>query len=53
MQCTRTFGYDLSARYRWIALSGAVGVADEDLKALLDYRVETAPHFGEESGNLP
>jgi hypothetical protein len=21
MQCTRTFAYDLSARYRWIALS--------------------------------
>jgi hypothetical protein len=46
MQCTRTFGYDLSARYRWTALSAPSGVTEEDLTAILDHGVETAPHFG-------
>jgi hypothetical protein len=39
------FGYGLSARYRWTALS-VVGVTDEDLKALLGSRVETASDLG-------
>jgi hypothetical protein len=53
MQCTTTFGYDLSARYRWTAFVGAVGVTDEDPKALLDHCVETGPHLGGKSRNLP
>jgi hypothetical protein len=52
MQCTRTFGYDLSARYL-DRLIGAVGVTDEDLNALLDHRVETTPDLGGKPGNLP
>jgi len=31
---------------------GAVGVAHEDLKALLDHRVETAPDLGGKPRNL-
>jgi hypothetical protein len=53
MQCTRTFGYDLRARYRLTAFVGAVGVTDEDPKALLDHCVETGPHLGRKSRNLP
>jgi hypothetical protein len=32
---------------------GAVGVTDEDLKALVEHRVETYFHLGRESQNLP
>jgi hypothetical protein len=33
-------------------LVSAVSVTDEDLKALLDHRVETAPDLGGKTGNL-
>jgi len=34
-------------------LVGAVGLTDEDLKAFLDHRVETALHLGGEMKNPP
>jgi hypothetical protein len=32
---------------------GSVGITDEDLKALLDHRVETTPHLGGKPRHLP